>query len=266
MIRLIKTQEIESYAKYKLWVNVVRSIQADFNVAFERDPAARSWLEVLTCYPGLHVLATYRVAHILYYNYRLFWLARFIAHIARWVTGIEIHPGAMLGQKIFIDHGMGVVIGETAIVGDGALMYQGVTLGGTGKQKGGKRHPTLGNNVVVGAGAKVLGDIEIGNNTRIGAGSVVLRSVPSDCTVVGIPGQVICRAGKRMDLLAHSQTPDPVANVIDALTQKINGLEARLQQLYSDQARVIQLSPNLSNPSFELETKVSKAPQNASRT
>lgn len=214
---------------FKTWVYLIDTVQMDARAAFEKDPAARSWLEVLTCYPGLQAIVFYRVAHLLHRS-RLYWPARFLAHIARWLTGVEIHPGATLGRGIFIDHGMGVVIGETAIVGDGALIYQGVTLGGTGKQKG-KRHPTLGHNVVVGTGAKILGDIEIGDNTRIGAGSVVLRSVPSDCTVVGVPGRVVYQAGERIDPLAHGQVPDPVADVIRTLVRRVDELESELQQL-----------------------------------
>ncbi|AGY59203.1 serine O-acetyltransferase [Gloeobacter kilaueensis] len=219
-------------AVYKALVHFGATIRDDFRAAFEKDPAARSWLEVVTCYPGLHAIAVHRVAHLLYQR-RLFWLARLLSHLARWLTGIEIHPGATIGPGIFIDHGMGVVIGETAIVGRDALIYQGVTLGGTGKQKG-KRHPTLGNDVVVGAGAKVLGDIEVGDNTRIGAGSVVLRSVPSDCTVVGVPGRVVYQAGERIDPLAHGQVPDPLADVIRTLVRRIDELETEIQQLRGD--------------------------------
>jgi serine O-acetyltransferase len=161
----------------------------DLQIIYERDPAARNWLEVLFCYPGLQALFLHRIAHWLY-SAGLPFVPRLISQLSRFLTGIEIHPGAKIGRGVFIDHGMGVVIGETAIVGDYAVIYQGATLGGTGKEIG-KRHPTLGENVVVGAGAKVLGNIQVGNNVRIGAGSVVLRDVPSDCTVVGIPGRII---------------------------------------------------------------------------
>jgi serine O-acetyltransferase len=164
---------------------VLTSLKADFRIIFERDPAARNWLEVAFCYPGLQALILHRLAHGLW-GAGLPFIPRLISHIARFLTGIEIHPGATIGRGAFIDRGMGVVIGETAIIGDYSLIYQGVTLGGTGKQSG-KRHPTVGENVVVGAGAKVLGNILIGNNVRIGAGSVVLRDVPSDYTVVGSP-------------------------------------------------------------------------------
>jgi serine O-acetyltransferase len=238
------SDKIEPSAVYKSWGNLIDAICADFRTAFEKDPAARSWLEVLTCYPGLQALAAYRVAHILYNYYRLFWLARFLAHIARWLTGVEIHPGATLGRGLFIDHGMGVVIGETTIIGDGAVIYQEVTLGGTGKQKG-KRHPTLGNNVVIGAGAKVLGNIDIGDNVRIGAGTVVLRSVPSNSTVVGIPGRVVSQSGKRIDQLADNEMPDPVLNVTRNIIQRMDNLEAEFKQLCIEYSRPIQLTPDL---------------------
>ncbi len=205
----------------------------DFRIIFERDPAARNWLEVLFCYPGLQALVCHRFAHRLY-RLKLPLIPRLISHIARFFTGIEIHPGAQIGKGVFIDHGMGVVIGETAIVGDFALIYQGVTLGGTGKESG-KRHPTLGENVVVGAGAKVLGNITIGDRVRIGAGSVVLRDVPSNCTVVGVPGRVVYRSGERVDPLEHGRLPDSEAQVIRALVDRIEALEQQLQQLQQSQ-------------------------------
>lgn len=209
------------------------TIIADFRIIFERDPAARGWLEVLTCYPGLQALLLHRVAHRLY-RLGLPFIPRLVSHLARFLTGIEIHPGACLGQGIFIDHGMGVVIGETAIVGNYALIYQGVTLGGTGKESG-KRHPTLGENVVVGAGAKVLGNIQVGDDVRIGAGSVVLRDVPSDCTVVGVPGRAIYRSGARVDPLAHGRLPDSEAHVIRTLVDRIIALEERVERLQWEQ-------------------------------
>jgi len=212
------------------WENLLNIIQADFEVIFAKDPSARSWFEVLTCYPGFQALLIYRLAHLLHQS-QFYWLARFLSYLVRWFTGIEIHPGATLGRGIFIDHGMGVVIGETAIVGDDVLIYQGVTLGGTGKQRG-KRHPTLGDHVIVGAGAKILGDIVIGHHTRIGAGSVTLCSVDSDCTVVGIPGRIVRRSGQKVDPLAHGQIPDPVADQIESLTQRLEQLEKRQQLLY----------------------------------
>lgn len=214
------------------------TLSADFQIIFDRDPAARNWLEVLFCYPGLQALFLHRFAHTLY-RLHLPFIPRLISHLARFFTGIEIHPGAQIGQGVFIDHGMGVVIGETAIVGNYALIYQGVTLGGTGKESG-KRHPTLGENVVVGAGAKVLGNIEIGNNVRIGAGSVVLRDVPSDCTVVGVPGRVVYRSGVRVDPLDHGHLPDSEAQVIRALLDRIETLEQQLQTLQEQQQKTFQ--------------------------
>ncbi|MDJ1184930.1 serine O-acetyltransferase [Roseofilum casamattae] len=206
---------------------------ADFRIIFERDPAARNWLEVLFCYPGLQAVLFHRFAHWLH-HLGLPFFPRLISHIARLLTGIEIHPGATIGKGVFIDHGMGVVIGETAIVGDYTLIYQGVTLGGTGKESG-KRHPTLGENVVVGAGAKVLGNLLIGNDVRIGAGSVVLRDVPSDCTVVGIPGRIIYRSGVRVNPLEHGRLPDAEAETIRALIDRIEQLEDQVSALKSQQ-------------------------------
>nr|WP_293133440.1 serine O-acetyltransferase [Okeania sp. SIO3I5] len=204
----------------------------DFQIIFERDPAARNWMEVLCCYPGLHALLLHRLAHKLY-RPRVPVIPRLISHLGRFLTGIEIHPGAQIGQGVFIDHGMGVVIGETAIIGDYSLIYQGVTLGGTGKETG-KRHPTIGKNVVVGAGAKVLGNLNIGDNVRIGAGSIVLRHVPSDCTIVGIPGRVVSKSGQRTGVLEHGKLPDAEAAVTRALVDRIEQLEQQLQTLMGD--------------------------------
>lgn len=208
---------------------MLSALLADFRIIFERDPAARNWLEVLFCYPGLQALLLHRICHGLY-TLGIPFIPRLISQFSRFLTGIEIHPGATIGKGVFIDHGMGVVIGETAIIGDYSLIYQGVTLGGTGKECG-KRHPTLGENVVVGAGAKVLGNLLIGNNVRIGAGSVVLRDVPSDCTVVGVPGRIIYRAGVRVDPLEHGNLPDSEATVIRTLVDRIEALEQQLQEL-----------------------------------
>ncbi|WP_019505819.1 serine O-acetyltransferase [Pleurocapsa sp. PCC 7319] len=208
---------------------MLSSLIADFRIIFERDPAARNWLEVLVCYPGLQALFCHRFAHWLY-KVGIPFFPRLISHLARFFTGIEIHPGAQIGQGVFIDHGMGVVIGETAIIGDYSLIYQGVTLGGTGKETG-KRHPTLGENVVIGGGAKVLGNIQIGNNVRIGAGSVVLRDVPSNCTVVGIPGRVVYRSGVKVEPLEHGNLPDSEAAVIRTLVDRIESLEQEVKQL-----------------------------------
>lgn len=202
----------------------------DFRIIFERDPAARNGLEVFFCYPGLHALFFYRLSSGLH-RLKIPFFPRLISHIARFLTGIEIHPGAQIGRGVFIDHGMGVVIGETAIIGDYSLIYQGVTLGGTGKEMG-KRHPTLGENVVVGAGAKVLGNINIGNNVRIGAGSVVLQNVPDDCTVVGVPGRPVHRSSvKDGKSLEHGDLPDSTTTVIRLLLDRIEVLEQQVDEL-----------------------------------
>ncbi|TVQ43196.1 MAG: serine O-acetyltransferase [Gloeocapsa sp. DLM2.Bin57] len=208
--------------------NWVETLQADFQIIFERDPAARNKFEVLLCYPGLHAILFHRLAHWLYIKQVAF-LPRFLSHLARFLTGIEIHPGATIGKGVFIDHGMGVVIGETAIIGDYCLIYQNVTLGGTGKESG-KRHPTLGEQVVVGAGAKVLGNIQIGDRVRIGAGSVVLRNVPNCCTVVGIPGRIISPGGLGCPL-EHGKLPDVEATVIRLLMDRIETLEKMVKEL-----------------------------------
>jgi serine O-acetyltransferase len=198
------------------------------------DPAAKNALEVMLCYPGLHAVLLHRVAHALY---RKGWFvpARLISQVARFWTGIEIHPGAKIGRRVFIDHGMGVVIGETAEVGDGVLMYQGVTLGGTGNETG-KRHPTIGNNVVLGTGSKILGSITLGDNVKVGAGSVVVHSVPSNSTVVGIPGRIV-KSRSRMGLLDHDRVAECGANdEVDAehLNDRINELEALIRLLLEE--------------------------------
>ena len=208
-------------------------IRADFKIIRERDPAARGWLEIICCYPGFQALSLHRLSHSLWRSTLPMKLAaRCLSQIGRSLTGIEIHPGARIGRSVFIDHGMGVVIGETAEIGNRCLLYQGVTLGGTGKE-GGKRHPTLAENVVVGAGAKVLGAIQIGANTRIGAGSVVVRDVEEDCTVVGIPGRVIHQSGVKINPLAHSALPDTEANVIRNLMERIDELESTVSNMKS---------------------------------
>ena len=204
---------------------MLKALRSDLAVIRLRDPAARGTLEMLCCYPGLHAITLHRLSHRIWHIAPL--AARILSQIGRWLTGIEIHPGARIGAGVFIDHGMGVVIGETAVIGDKCLLYQGVTLGGTGKAHG-KRHPTLAENVVVGAGAKVLGAIKIGANTRIGAGSVVLRDVPADSTVVGIPGRVVHQSGVRVDPLEHSALPDTEAQVIHNLMGRIDALETEL--------------------------------------
>lgn len=218
--------------RYRFWYRYfalpeLKVISKDFKIIFERDPAARNWIEVLCCYPGFHALLIHRLAHWLYCE-KVPLIPRLISHLGRFFTGIEIHPGAQIGQGVFIDHGMGVVIGETAIVGDYSLIYQGVTLGGTGKEIG-KRHPTIGKNVVVGAGAKVLGNINLGDNVRIGASSIVLRDVPADCTVVGIPGRIVSKSGEKLGPLEHGQLPDTQAAVTRALIDRIEQLEQQLQ-------------------------------------
>ena len=198
-------------------------IKSDFKIIKERDPAARGFLEIILCYPGFQALVLHRISHKLW-NYKLPLLPRVLSQFTRTITGIEIHPGAKIGRGVFIDHGMGVVIGETSEIGDRCLLYQGVTLGGTGKDSG-KRHPTLQENVVVGAGAKVLGAINIGSNTRIGAGSVVVKNVERNCTVVGIPGRVVNQSGVNINPLAHSALPDAEGSVIKNLMDRIDHLE-----------------------------------------
>ena len=204
-------------------------IKSDIEIIRERDPAARGILEIFLCYPGFQAIFLHRFTHKLW-NLKLPLIPRILSQINRTITGIEIHPGAKIGRKVFIDHGMGVVIGETAEIGDNCLLYQGVTLGGTGKNHG-KRHPTLKENVVVGAGAKVLGSITVGANTRIGAGSVVVRSVQGNSTVVGIPGRVVHQSGVKINPLAHSALPDAEANVIRNLMDRIDILENQLNRL-----------------------------------
>ncbi|MFB2891818.1 serine O-acetyltransferase [Aerosakkonemataceae cyanobacterium BLCC-F50] len=211
--------------------NPIAILKADWQAIFQRDPAACNWLEVLLCSPGLQALCTHRIAHWLH-SLGIAILPRFLSQLNRFFTGIEIHPGAKIGKGVVIDHGMGVVIGETAIVGDYALIYQGVTIGGTGKEKG-KRHPTLGNNVMVGAGAKLLGNIQIGDRVRIGAGSVVLRDVPSNCTVVGIPGRIIHNSREKEGPQLNQSLPDLEAEVIRNLFERIKVLEQQVENLQS---------------------------------
>jgi serine O-acetyltransferase len=213
-------------------------LRRDIQTVLERDPAARSRLEVMCCYPGVHALAIHRVAHGLW---RRGWTTagRFLSHVGRFMTGIEIHPGARLGPGLFIDHGMGVVIGETAEVGENVTLLQGVTLGGTSLKKE-KRHPTLGNNVVVGAGAKIIGAFMIGDGSRIGAGSVVVREVPPNSVVVGVPGRVTHRDGRRVEGqidLNQTDLPDPVARAIEQLLERIRLLEGQVAALRQDVER-----------------------------
>lgn len=205
-----------------------KRIREDIQVVFEKDPAARSTWEVLTCYPGLHAIWMHRIAHF-FWKHGLKWFGRFISHISRFLTNIEIHPGAEIGRKFFIDHGAGAVIGETSEIGDDVLMYQGVTLGGTSREKG-KRHPTIGDNVVVGANAVLLGPIEVGDNARIGAGSVVLDSVPEDCTVVGNPAKPVGKVRWEEKELRHADLPDPVARDLRDITERLKRLEKKLEK------------------------------------
>jgi serine O-acetyltransferase len=204
-------------------------IREDVANVLEHDPAARSRLEIYLCYSGLHAVWFYRINHWLW-NHSFFLLARWLSQVARLLTGIEIHPGAEIGRRLFIDHGLGVVIGETSVVGDDVTLYQGVTLGGTGKEVG-KRHPTLLDNVVVGSGAKILGNITVGRNCRIGAGSVVLRNVPDDSTVVGVPGHIIFREGKRVVITDPKQINDPLSEALAAVASEVNKLGERVRQL-----------------------------------
>jgi serine O-acetyltransferase len=210
-------------------MHLFASIREDVATVRERDPAAKSRLEVLLCYSGLHAVWFYRVNHWIW-NHRLFLLGRWLSQVARFLTGIEIHPGAKVGRRLFIDHGVGVVIGETAIVGDDVTLYQGVTLGGTGKERG-KRHPTIEDGVVVGGGAKVLGNITVGRNCRIGAGSVVLRDVPENSTVVGVPGHIIFREGKRVVITDPKQINDPLSEALAAVANEVSKLRDRVQAL-----------------------------------
>jgi serine O-acetyltransferase len=208
---------------------IFQRMRDDISWVLHNDPAARSVLEVVLCYSGLHAVWFYRLNHWLWnHGARLF--ARWLSQVARVFTGIEIHPAAHVGRRLFIDHGMGVVIGETTVLGDEVTIYQDVTLGGTGKEEG-KRHPTIGNRVVIGAGSRVLGNIEIGHNSRIGAGSVVLRSVPDDSTVVGVPGHIIFRQGKRVVITDPKQITDPLSEALSVVATQVKELQKRVQQL-----------------------------------
>lgn len=210
-------------------MNLFASIREDVVTVRERDPAAKSRLEVFLCYSGLHAVWFYRVNHWIW-NHRLFLLGRWFSQVARFLTGIEIHPGAKIGRRLFIDHGSGVVIGETAVVGDDVTLYQGVTLGGTSKERV-KRHPTIEDGVVVGDGAKVLGNITVGRNCRIGAGSVVLRDVPENSTVVGVPGHIVFREGKRVVITDPKQINDPLSEALAAVANEVSKLHDRVQEL-----------------------------------
>nr|WP_295971078.1 serine O-acetyltransferase [uncultured Bacillus sp.] len=211
-------------------------LKDDIEVIFEQDPAARSNLEVILTYSGLHAIWAHRLAHA-FYKRKWYFLARVISQISRFFTGIEIHPGAVIGRRLFIDHGMGVVIGETCEIGDNVTIYQGVTLGGTGKEKG-KRHPTIKDNALIATGAKVLGSITIGENSKIGAGSVVLRDVPPNSTVVGIPGRIKVQNGQKVDKdLNHANLPDPLAERLKEMEDEILKLKAELAGLKQEKER-----------------------------
>jgi serine O-acetyltransferase len=235
-----------------------RQLREDIASVFERDPAARSTWEVLTCYPGLHAVWIHRVAHW-FWTHELSWLGRFTSHLGRWLTGIEIHPGAKVGRRVFIDHGMGVVVGETAEIGDDSTIYQGVTLGGTSLYRGTKRHPTIGKGVVVSAGAKVLGGFTVGDGAKVGSNAVVLKEVPPGATVVGIPGRIVEGSSKKDDkaqFAAYGVVPDqedPYAKTlqslvdhaqeleqtVSALTEKMRRLEQANERSKADQLRAI---------------------------
>lgn len=211
-------------------------IKEDIGVVFEQDPAARSYWEVVLTYSGLHAVWAHRIAHYFFKN-KWFFLARLISQVSRFFTGIEIHPGAVIGRRFFIDHGMGVVIGETCIIGNDVTLYQGVTLGGTGKERG-KRHPTLEDGVLVATGAKVLGSIVIGENSKVGAGSVVLKNVPPDSTVVGIPGKVVMQNGVKVKPdLNHQNMPDPVMDKCENMELKIAALQQEVERLKNEQKK-----------------------------
>ena len=216
-------------------MSLIAGMREDVANVMQHDPAAKSRLEIVLCYAGLHAVWLYRINHCLW-SRGLLLLARLSSQYARFLTGIEIHPAAEIGRRLFIDHGLGVVIGETAIVGDDVLLYQGVTLGGTGKEQG-KRHPTLEDSVVVGSGAKILGNITVGNNCRIGAGSVVLRNVPADSTVVGVPGHIIFREGKRVVITDPKQINDPLSEALAALINEVHKLRDRVEQLEGSDAK-----------------------------
>lgn len=205
-------------------------MKEDMDVVFEQDPAARTYIEVFLTYSGLHAVWSHRIAHA-FFNRKLFFLARVISQISRFFTGIEIHPGAKIGRRLFIDHGMGIVIGETCEIGDNVTIYQGVTLGGTGKEKG-KRHPTIMDNALIATGAKILGSITIGENSKVGGGSVVLKDVPANATVVGVPGRVVVQDGEKVRRdLDHHKLPDPIIDRCNALQSEIDMLKGELAKL-----------------------------------
>lgn len=214
-----------------------KRLKEDIETVFEQDPAARSYLEVILTYSGVHAIWAHRIAHA-FYKRKFYFIARFISQASRFFTGIEIHPGAKIGKRFFIDHGMGVVIGETCEIGDNVTVFQGVTLGGTGKEKG-KRHPTVKDNALIATGAKVLGSITIGENSKIGAGSVVLKEVPDNSTVVGVPGRVVIQDGKRIKKdLNHCDLPDPIADRLKEMELEINRLKQELDEMNKERTKV----------------------------
>ena len=225
---LSKSAPVETVKRF------VETVNNDVDSVRERDPAAKSKMEVLFLYSGVHALVAYRVAHKLYLSKHYF-PARLISQVARGITGIEIHPGATIGKGLFIDHGMGVVIGETTEIGDNCTLYQGVTLGGTGKETG-KRHPTLGNNIMVGAGAKILGPVEIGDNAKIAAGAVVLQEIPENSTAVGIPAKVVRQSGKKVaNDLDQIHIPDPVSKELSSIEKKLAELENKVKKFLTEE-------------------------------
>jgi serine O-acetyltransferase len=229
-------------------------IREDVANVMESDPAAKSRVEILLCYAGLHAVWFYRVNHWLW-NHGLGLAARWLSQVARFLTGIEIHPGAKIGRRLFIDHGMGVVIGETTTVGDDVTLYQGVTLGGTGKERG-KRHPTIEDGVVVGGGAKILGNITIGKNCRIGAGSVVLRNVPDNSTVVGVPAHIIFREGKRVVITDPKQINDPLSEALASVASEVHNLRERVRQLEGPAHKPESLSESLQRIMDDLDYQI----------
>ena len=234
--------------------HLVASIREDVATVLERDPAAKSRLEVFLCYSGLHAVWFHRINHW-FWNHRFWLLARWLSQVARFLTGIEIHPGAKIGRRLFIDHGLGVVIGETAVVGDDVTLYQGVTLGGTGKEHG-KRHPTIEDGVVIGGGAKVLGNITVGRNCRIGAGSVVLRNVPDHSTVVGVPGHIIFRNGERVVITDPKQINDPLSEALAAVANEVDRLRDRVQKLEGSESVSHPLSSSLQGIMEEIDFQI----------
>ena len=229
-----------------------KTIREDISTIFHRDPAAKSWLEVVTCYPGLHALWSHRLAPLLY-KARLYLIARLVSHFSRFLTGIEIHPGATIGRRFFIDHGMGVVIGETTEIGDDVLIYKGVVLGGTSLEKK-KRHPTIGNSVVIGSNAIIMGAINIGSNSRIGAGSVVIHDVPAGATAVGVPARVgLGFSAAEIEQLEHGKLPDPIADAIRFVIKGQEEMEERLKKVESKEGLTAEMDKYLEAKKEEIK-------------